>query len=582
MTQDITSSFVASHTHGVGDFIQHRRFFRVPDHQRDFAWTEDEVEEFINDVVGAIKDSERDYFLGLLVVVEPAQLNGPWEILDGQQRLATTTMVYAAIREWLMSAGFQEDASQIQNAFIGSRELGQTQLTPRLTLNINNRTTFRETVVSTCNDAFLSSRYDASPRYSSKRRLIHAAITCRHSISQLALQAGDEPEDQAESLFGLAKYLRDQVKIVVMNVASTANAYRIFETLNDRGLDLTVLDLVKNHLFGRSSERLSEVQANWLTMLANISGRQADDFLKVFWTAKWGRVQRGKLFEEWRTKYDRLSPDQVVSLSAELDQAADRFSALEAPDHDIWNEHSFACKKSIKILSILGSRQTWPVMLAALESFNPRQMERLLQHLIVLIVRYQTIGRRRTGRLEIASARIAHAISKGEVNTPHKVWRGYSAIVPGDEEFADDFARWTESKSVRARYVLAELEKAEYKRDNQGEEPEESPVWEELTLEHILPKNPGSEWSSETSSNPVLTEEYIHRLGNLCLLQEKPNRRASSRAFFYKQKNIYAKSQLTLTLQIAELFCKWDSSSIDGRQRELSKLALDAWPLPPP
>ena len=582
MTQDITSSFVASHTHGVGDFIQHRRFFRVPDHQRDFAWTEDEVEEFINDVVSAINDSERDYFLGLLVVVEPAQLNGPWEILDGQQRLATTTMVYAAIREWLVSADYQDDASKIQNAFIGSRELGETQLTPRLTLNINNRTTFRETVVSPCNDAFLGSRYDASPRYSSKRRLIHAAITCRQRIAQLALQAGDEPKDQAEPLFELARYLRDQVKIVVMNVASTANAYRIFETLNDRGLDLTVLDLVKNHLFGRSSERLSEVQSNWLTMLANISGRQADDFLKVFWTAKWGRIQRGKLFEEWRTKYDRLNPDQVVSLSAELDEAADRFSALEAPDHDIWNEHSVACKKSIKVLSILGSRQTWPVMLAALDSFDARQMERLLQHLIVVIVRFQTIGRRRTGRLEIASASIAHAISKGQLNTPHKVWRRYSAIVPGDEEFAEDFARWTESKSVRARYILAELEKAEYKRDSNGQEPEESPVWEELTLEHILPKNPGNEWSSETSSNPELTEEYVHRLGNLCLLQDKPNRRASSRGFTYKQRHIYAKSQLTLTLQISQSFCKWDSSSIDSRQQELSKLALEAWPLPPP
>ena len=72
----------------------------MPDHQRDFAWTDEEVEQFLNDVIGAIQDSEEDYFLGLVVVVKPGQVEKPWEVLDGQQRLATTTMVYAAIREW--------------------------------------------------------------------------------------------------------------------------------------------------------------------------------------------------------------------------------------------------------------------------------------------------------------------------------------------------------------------------------------------------------------------------------------------------------------------------------------------------
>ena len=158
-------------------------------------------------------------------------------------------------------------------------------------------------------------------------------------------------------MFNLANYMRDKVKIVAMDVASTANAYRIFETLNDRGLDLSALDLVKNHLFGRSSNRLSEVQSNWLRMLSNISGKQADDFLKTFWTSRWGRIQRGRLFDEWRAKYDSSSPGAVVNLSADLDQAANRFSALEMPEHDTWNEYSSVCKRAIKSLSLL---EIWP------------------------------------------------------------------------------------------------------------------------------------------------------------------------------------------------------------------------------
>ena len=88
----------------------------MPDHQRDFAWTDEEVEQFLNDVIGAIQDSEEDYFLGLVVVVKPGQVERPWEVLDGQQRLATTTMVYAAIR-----SGYSQQA------------LRQTQTSCRMT-----------------------------------------------------------------------------------------------------------------------------------------------------------------------------------------------------------------------------------------------------------------------------------------------------------------------------------------------------------------------------------------------------------------------------------------------------------------
>ena len=576
----MTTSFVDAHTQGIGEFIQHRRFFRVPDHQRDFAWTDEEVEQFLNDVIEAIKGTEQDYFLGLVVVVQPNQQDGPWEILDGQQRLATTTMVYAAIREWLYSADFIDDATKLQEEFIGTRELGETVAAPRLMLNINNRTIFQEVVVDRHNDDFLTSKLGATKRYSSERRLIEAARICRSRVSELAATSSDDPKTQAKALFDLAIYLRDKVKIVAMDVASTANAYMIFETLNDRGLDLSVLDLVKNHLFGRSGNRLTEVQSNWLTMLSNISGKPGDDFLKTFWTSKWGRIQRGRLFEEWRAKHASSSPTQAVALSVELDQASDKFSALEVPDHDTWNSYSNACKRAVKSLSILGSRQAWPVMLSALETFNPQQMEQLLNHLVVLIVRYQTIGRRRTGRLEIANARVAQGISNGELNTPSKVWNAFSSLVPNDEEFVEDFRTWSEDRSNRTRYILAELEKAEFKKSNYGADPEESPLWEELTLEHVFPVNPSNEWSNEIKAFPELQQEYAHRLGNLCLLHKKPNKVAANKGFSSKTAEIYAKSQLTLTSQIAQQYSNWDPAAIEQRQENLGQLALVAWPLP--
>lgn len=575
----MNTSFMEADTQGIGEFIQHRRLFRVPDHQRDFSWTDEEVEQFIDDVIAALQGSAEDYFLGLVVVVEPDG-DEVWEILDGQQRLATTTMVYAAIREWLHSSGFKEDAIKLQDGFIGSRELGETEAVSRLTLNINNRAAFREFVVDRHSNAFLESKHDAAPRYSSERLLIGAARICRHRVDKLASQSGEEPRVQAKVLFDLAKYLRDRVKIVAMDVASTANAYVIFETLNDRGLDLSVLDLIKNHLFGRSANLLDEVQSNWITMLSSLTGMQSDDFLKVFWTSRWGRIQRGRLFDEWRIKYNTLTPHEVTTLSSELNQAADRFSALEAPDHDVWNSYSHACKRAVKSLSVLGSRQMWPVVLAAFDTFDANQMERLLNHLIVLTVRYQTVGKRRTGLLEIASARVAKGVFVGDLNTPHKVWNEYAHLLPKDKEFLEDFGRWYERKAARARYVLAELEKAEFRQSHQGAYPEEIPPWEELTLEHVFPLKPGNEWSSEMKEDPELRQEYVHRLGNLCLLQEKSNKKVSGKGFSVKKEQ-YANSKLTLTSHIAQGYDEWDRSSIEQRQEELGQLALVAWPLPP-
>ncbi len=83
-------------------------------------------------------------------------------------------------------------------------------------------------------------------------------MACRKSVSDLARAGGTEPKRQAAKLYDLAKYLRESVQLVCMDVSSTDNAYVIFEALNDRGVDLSVLDLVKNYIFSKAGKRLPE------------------------------------------------------------------------------------------------------------------------------------------------------------------------------------------------------------------------------------------------------------------------------------------------------------------------------------
>jgi uncharacterized protein with ParB-like and HNH nuclease domain len=131
------SSFEAP-TVGIGRLLREGRFF-VPHHQRDYSWTEDEIDQLFVDIGEARASKQPEYFIGLMVFMTQGQRE--FRILDGQQRLATTVIVLSAVRSWLKARGYDEDAPQIQSDFIAARELGRGDVEPRLVLNQNNNRT---------------------------------------------------------------------------------------------------------------------------------------------------------------------------------------------------------------------------------------------------------------------------------------------------------------------------------------------------------------------------------------------------------------------------------------------------------
>ena len=257
-------------------------------------------------------------------------------------------------------------------------------------------------------DDYLEEQRKKSRTQLFKRKLIEALITCRAHVAKLAKATGADISAQATKLFKLSDYLRDNVHVAYMDVASSGNAYVIFESLNDRGIDLSVLDLVKNYLFGTAGSELTKVQANWVKMTTILGDRKADDFFEGFWTSWYGRVQRGTLFNKIKTKYPNKAT--AIKLSQELSEAVNLYVALDSFDSDIWSDHSETTRGYIKTLSLLGSLQVRPIILSALNKFQSTKLERLLYWLVTLIVRYQTVGGGRTGRLEQQCASLAPKI----------------------------------------------------------------------------------------------------------------------------------------------------------------------------
>jgi len=213
--------------YGIGQLITQRKMFTVPEHQRNFAWTSDDIDTFFSDITAAVDRQDADYFVGLVVLLGPK--DDRWIILDGQQRLATTTMIYSAMRNWLSSRSLEQDSLQINSEFISVRMLGGGYQ-PRFLPNLANRQIFIETIMDKCPDAEIRLRADNTSKYSSNRLLLDGNLTIRERLQSYVSNGYNSMEEQTRRLFGLANYLETRVRVVALDVSSEANAFMIFES----------------------------------------------------------------------------------------------------------------------------------------------------------------------------------------------------------------------------------------------------------------------------------------------------------------------------------------------------------------
>jgi hypothetical protein len=558
---------------GIGSLLKTGRL-KVPLNQREYSWEDKQVNDLFQDFSNAIRKQQSTYFLGTIVVSKGTK-NVP-EVVDGQQRLATTSILLAAIRDYFFNKNEIMLQTSIDTDFLFTIDREQKEKVAKLSLNTDDNEYYKNRVISlpTSNE-----RMSVLEKKESHTRISFAAQKAEELIQDLV--KGHNERNINEILNDWVEFIENRATIILLTVPDEMNAFVMFETLNDRGLKTSQADLVKNYLFLEAGDRLLEAQQKWSKMISTLETLGIEDivmtYLRHLVITLFGPTREKEIFTKIRSEVSGRS--QSITFLDKLADYADSYAAIITPSHPKWNNYSSHIRDAINVFRELKVQQIRPLMLAVAQHFGPQEADIAFRSFICWTVRFLISGGMRGGQLEEAYASKAHDVANGKIKITKDLLNTLSNVIPTDAEFQAAFSTARVSQHYLARYYLRAIEAHIRKETDQ---PELKPVQDTtiVNLEHILPQEPASNWShidSETS------EVYTKRIGNLTLMKAKTNT-GSGNASFQSKRTEFKKSQMLLNQQIYDTTdeqTKWGPNEINERQKKLAELAIKTWPLTP-
>lgn len=560
------ANFIDTEMTPVGKYLSDERAIRVPEYQRSYAWTDDEVSQLWSDLMDSMQNQRPEYFIGPIVVKGTS--GGEAELIDGQQRLSTVLGIVSAIRRAFRRNGDSERADLLSAKYFGEKDFATLKNKDKFFMNEENGSVFRDFLSREVAEDLLEKEKLKYQKKNSNFLLLQSALT----INDLHNTYSGGDNFKPERSIALLRYLTENVKVLILRVQDEADAYTIFETLNDRGRSLDTLDLLKNHLFSKSKSYLPEVKEKWSAIRENLFDVDPKNrFLHHFWTSLYGRGASTTLFRAMRDQISDAA--QAADFAKKLNEASRLYAALHTSTSLVWDEYAPEARKNIGTLNLLDAQQALPILLAAHSKFNIVEFSKLTRLLVVMAVRYNFIGEERTGVAANYYSDIPKKIAEGDITKTAQVFKYLRAIYPNDSSFQAAFTLKSTSDSRKARYILAEIENSLSDSEKiVNSDPEL------VNLEHILPKNPNQGWSPDiTSISPDEHKQFANRLGNLALVPKEKNKRVGSKEFVIKKKELFSQcDQFVTTKEICE-YEVWDRQAIEKRQSVLAGYAVNTW-----
>lgn len=534
----------------------------IPPFQRGYEWKLEQVKDFWKDIFRFhqrkdLSNSAKTYFLGPIVCLQTSE-DSDREILDGQQRIVTATILFSVIRD--LASNFSQAGKEVA-ADTQKQTIVKDDGSRMLHLSETDDTYFKETVQE------YPTKHHSGRLLRTHKKIRAAQSYLRDELSKICPTSN--PVASLELLKGIRTSLFNSVKLAAITVDSNRDAIQIFTTLNNRGLKLAVPDLFLAYLLGKEEDRVKRdtIRELWSTMIGHLGAHDVDRFFRHFWVSRKGDIKED-LFEELQAFVD--SGNDIETLVRDCVYEAEIYVAIVESDE----KQLHAAAKPIKnLLGHLGARSALPLLLSAHLSLDASDFEKLCQTLIVFNIRYYIAAKFGPDGMESILFALAKAVreKKGN-NVPSKeilrhVVDSLVKITPSDEEFQRSFPD-IKLNPGQAKYMLRALA-------NYIESPAKEKQMDESNLEHIYPQNPApDEWGG--LDNQEILGELTWNIGNLTIFGKRANSKAQNKEFHIK-KPLYLKSKVVMTLNMANQYSDWNSNTIKERATHLAPKARDVW-----
>jgi hypothetical protein len=601
---------IEDHKYSIEEAFR-ERFYIVPDYQREYVWTEKEVQQLLDDIDEQFDTGEgREYFIGT-ILVSPTSQKSHCEVIDGQQRLTTLFLLLCALRQRfrgeaqyplftaLLSTSYTDSAGNLRTSLkLEPRYEHAGELMNRIVAIDADPGTTRAKIAAV-----------GLPRFGSLENLLNAYGTIH-----------DYLDGTYKTLAELRQYWGYLANSVVFIQISTdvSSALKIFETINERGIGLNSMDLLKNLLFTQvRPEEFTRLKDEWKKVTAPLEKAKEKPlrFLRYFIMANY------KVKNERRDAVVR--EDEIYDWLVDKDNAAlcnyqaDPFGFVRKIVHNVEKFIGFtqgqandgtasAAMDSMQLLCGAAFSLHY-VLLLAVSNFPKPLFEHFVKQLESFLF-YYIFTKTPTKDLErnfSVWADDLRAISEMTDVMAQKLSlnafieeRFQKNMASKESELTDALKRYSlgAMQQYRTRYLLAKVTQYVDMAYKGLRVPGALRDYTVLEIEHILPNRPDEELrGSFTAANTGKSyDEYKSRLGNLTML-EKPINVVAGNDFFENKKFEYVKAGNYLTRSIAGLntvgknssitrinvklraFDTWSATAIDDRQEMLGNLARDVW-----
>lgn len=557
--------------------------FYVPAYQRSYSWKNSHIDEFLDDIFNVIHSPKTDarHFLGAITMAKRESRQDSVDLIDGQQRMTTIFIFLYVILGQFKSDRFIEKArsraDELFRKLVYLNDDGEINGS-RLILGEFNKKFFDEFIIKAHDTSDevregIKKKYIENSEFSQNQAIFDAYNRIKLAVEE-RLDCCKSEEDAYEYLKALHMCVLDRVELVTMTVEEEADAFLIFETLNDRGLVLSAVDLIKNKLFQTfASHSLNEFESlknEWEEMCDNIENK--DDLKKYilhYWRAFKGYTTAQALYKTCRDYIGSKGFEEAKKMVKELHEYSVYYNGFCDPGGDYpWK--SKIIKDALHDMNKMRYDLAHPILLAALRKYPHDEVSfgKVVQLCLNFLIRYISVLKNKPTSIE----KDISAWACDPEFSVEMLREKFSEKAPDAQFKAELLTLCLPYQSPLTHYMLCVYEADGFNRKE---------IWtssgrSDNTVEHILPRtvNPstssGQYWISQFDSieNCIL---YQERLGNYAFLTKPAQSKALNKDFPSKKDVYQHDTDMKLTQELVSIE-NWTPAAINQRQEKMANI----------